>query len=85
MQGKYQPLQQRPPSRFRKVLSIVLSKRLWQRMLFCTVYFSASLIVLNDLFLLLSRTFFPNFLPEARVIVLEKLLQSLAVIFRVAG
>ena len=85
MSGKDQLLQQRSPGRVRKVLSVVLSKRLWQRMLFCTVYFSASLIVLNDLFLLLSRTFFPNLLPGARVIVLEKLLQSLAAIFGVAG
>lgn len=72
-------------SRFRKVLSMVLSKQLWQRALHCVVYFAASLIVLNDLFLMLARTFVPDCFPGARVIVLEILLQSLTKIISAGG
>lgn len=68
------------PKRWRKVLSLLLSKKLWQRALYCTVYFSAALLVLNDLVLLLARTFFPNFRPDAQVLILDKLLQSITAI-----
>lgn len=53
------------------------TKNFWKHALHSVVYFAASMLVLNDLFLMLARTFVPDFMPEARVIVLEKLVHSL--------
>lgn len=68
---------ERPRGRFRSTLAFLVSKALWKRVLFSTVYFAATLIILNDLFLMLARTFFPGSFPGAKVVVLETLLQSI--------
>ena len=71
------PPPEKPRGRPRSTIAFLLSKNLWKRVLFCTVYFSASLVILNDLFLMMARTFIPGCFPGAKVVILETLLQSI--------
>lgn len=54
-----------------------LSKQFWKTVLSDVVYFSLSLLVLHDVFIIVAHTFSSTFLAQASPYILDKLLNAL--------